>query len=128
MPFGTQNLKAKFGGVDIIDVVGWSIDDGGDTASYRSSDTSGGTGRVASWNDVTAEVEALQDTTTKITSQLKKGDTGVLALFEDGTLNWSFEVIVLGITVNESADSNDPLTYTIRFGWAAQTGALTRPG
>ncbi|MCH8853834.1 MAG: hypothetical protein IID41_14455, partial [Planctomycetes bacterium] len=99
-----------------------------DTASYRSSDTSGGTGRVASWNDVTAEVEALQDTTTKITSQLKKGDTGVLALFEDGTLNWSFEAIVLGITVNESADSNDPLTYTIRFGWAAQTGSLTRPG
>ena len=127
MAFSTKNMNAKFGGSDIINVVSWSVDDGGEIVSYRSSDTSGGTGRVDGWNDITAEVEALQNTTTQITDNTKKGDTGTLLLHEDATLKWDFPAIVLGVTVNVSADSNDPVTYTIRFGWDAAAGALTRP-
>ena len=125
MAFSTVNLNAKFAATDIINVISWSVDDGGDTASYRSSDTSGLTRRVAGWGDITAEVEALQDTSTQVTDATKKGDTGTLALYEDGTLFWSFTAIVLGVTVNVSADSNDPVTYTIRFGM--ETGTITRP-
>ncbi len=125
--FTGRNMNAKWAGSDIPDVLSWSVDESGDVATYRSSDTSGGTGRVDGGDDVTASVRAAQGTAAPITSQIKKGDTGVLALYENGTLFWSFEAICLGAQVAVDANSNEVIGYDLSFGWAAQTGSVTRP-
>ena len=125
--FTGKTMNATWAASDIPDVLDWSVDDSGDVATYRSSDTSGGTGRVDGADDLTATVRVAQGTAAAITSQIKKGDVGTLALYENGTLFWSFAAICTGVQVAVSAEGNEVVGYDLAFGWAAQTGSVTRP-
>ncbi len=127
MPFNSKNGDAQWDGADILDVRSWSVDDGGAVNEYVSSDTGGGTGRIDGNDDWTCEVNQFQDASVPLTTVLKKGDTGTIKLEENGTLFWSVPVIVLGVSAQVDIESGALIGYVARFGWQAQTGAITRP-
>lgn len=124
-PFHGKDLDAKWDATSINDVLDWNCNPGGDVAEYVSSDTSGRRGRVDGTSDTTAEVSVLASSSTPVTGVVKKGDTGTLALYENGSLFWSFAAICTDVRARVSA--GELVGYTLSFAACGQTGAVTHP-
>lgn len=99
---------------DIPDVTNWSLSIGGQMHPYGSSDTSGGTKRVAGQKDWTATVTALAQADDPIGV---KGATGTLTLYTYSTSNYfAGTAMIESVDVNVDINTGAPIEYTYSFG------------
>lgn len=116
--------KVVAGGVELADIVQWSLTTRSHNPAYASSSTGGFKKRIAGVKDGSGAVAFKLDPDDAITDQISEGDAVTLLLYVDATRYYSVPALIDTLRLEVDIDSGDIVGGVAEF---STNGAWTKP-